>query len=59
MANGSSRLVGPDDQPVRIFAVLAMMVQDGAAHKSVWGCKVGDSALKFCMHCGNVVPSDN
>ena len=39
---------------VRFFAKLSMFLQDGAAHKSVWGCK-GDSGTKLCMMCTNLV----
>ena len=39
---------------VRFFAKLSMFLQDGAAHKLVWGCK-GDAGTKLCMMCANLV----
>lgn len=46
-------LTGPSGNTVRIFAKLGMILQDGAAHKSVWHCK-GDAGTKFCMLCLNL-----
>ena len=50
------QLVGPDGTQciVRLYAVLSMFLQDGAAHKMVWGCR-GDAGTKLCMLCTNLV----
>lgn len=37
----------------RFWCALSMVLQDGAAHKSVWHCK-GDAGSKFCMLCRNL-----
>jgi hypothetical protein len=37
---------------IRIFVELGMFLQDGCAHKYVFGVK-GDSGVKFCMLCKN------
>lgn len=34
----------------RLFCRLGMFLQDGAAHKYLWGCK-GDAGTKLCMLC--------
>lgn len=47
-------LKGPDGQLVRLFFDFGLFIADGAAHKSVWGCK-GDAGTKFCMFCKNLV----
>ena len=39
---------------VRIYATFSMALQDGGAHKAVWGCK-GDAGTRFCMLCLNLV----
>ena len=38
------------EEPIRIWAKLGVMVQDGAAHKEVWQIK-GDAGLRLCMGC--------
>jgi hypothetical protein len=37
-----------DEQHIRFYAKVGMLLQDGGAHKLVWMCK-GDSGMKFCM----------
>ena len=39
---------------VRLFAKLAIVVQDGAAHKELWGCRDG---TRICMKCLTVAAS--
>ena len=39
-----------DEEPIRLFAKLGTVVQDGAAHKDIWYCK-GDSGMKMCLGC--------
>jgi hypothetical protein len=38
---------------VRLFAKLGIVIQDGGAHKTVWGGR-GDGASKFCLLCKNL-----
>ena len=38
---------------IRIFADIAMFIQDGGAHKATFHCK-GDAGSRFCMLCRNV-----
>ena len=38
---------------VRLHWTLGALVQDGAAHRAVWGVK-GDSESKYCLKCGSV-----
>ena len=38
---------------VRFFAKLAIVIQDGGAHKSCWHAR-GDSASRFCILCRNL-----
>ena len=53
------KLVGPDGNSVRLFLVLSMVLQDGAAQKLVWSCK-GDAGTRPCMLCLDLVaPSSN
>ena len=33
---------------IRLFAKLSIVVQDGAAHKELWGCRDG---TRMCMKC--------
>lgn len=40
------------EESIRIFMDLSMFLQDGCAHKYVFGVK-GDSGFKFCMLCKN------
>ncbi len=49
-------LPGPEGSGVsnRLFAVLSMLLQDGGAHKLVWGCN-GDAGTKLCMLCLNLI----
>ena len=51
---GGAQLKAPDGSTFRFWATLAMFIQDGAAQKSVWGCK-GDAGTRCCMLCANVV----
>ena len=37
-----------DGTAIRLFAKLAIVVQDGAAHKELWGCRDG---TRICMKC--------
>ena len=39
---------------VRLYAKLAMFLQDGGAHKETWHAK-GNSGTRFCMLCRNIV----
>ena len=48
------QLQDPSGNRVRFYATLSMIIQDGAAHKSVFGCK-GDAGIRMCMLCKNVV----
>ena len=43
-------LLAEGHEPIRIWAKLGVMVQDGAAHKEVWQIK-GDAGLRLCMGC--------
>ena len=54
MKETGMQLVGPDGNRWRFFASLAMVVQDGGAHKSIFLCK-GDAGTRMCMLCKNVV----
>ena len=56
ISSGGIRLSSPNDNPVRLFAELAMVLQDGGAHKTIWGCK-GDAGTRMCMLCKNGSPS--
>ena len=38
---------------IRLPWTLGALVQDGAAHRAVWGIK-GDSGNKYCLKCGSV-----
>lgn len=53
ISSGGLYFQAPDGSPLRLFANLAMVLQDGGAHKSVWHCK-GDAGTKFCMLCRNL-----
>ena len=53
-SSGGMQLQGPDGRVFRIFATLAMFLQDGAAHRMVWGCK-GDAGTRSCMLCKDLV----
>ena len=44
--------------PVRLWAVLGGMLQDGGAHKAVWHSR-GDSASKFCILCKNLFDQES
>jgi hypothetical protein len=48
------QLVDPHGHHIRFYARLEMFIQDGGAHKLVWGCK-GDAGIRMCMLCKNVV----
>ena len=54
LSTAGMQLVGPDGSRARLFAVLDMVVQDGGAHKLIWGCK-GDAGPRLCMLCKNLV----
>ena len=43
-------LLAEGHEPIRIWAKLGVMVQDGAAHKEVWQMK-GDAGLRLCLGC--------
>jgi hypothetical protein len=47
-------LVGPEGDTLHLWAALNMILQDGGAHKSVFGCK-GDAGTRLCMLCSNLV----
>ena len=47
-------VVGPSGLSHRIFVELTMILQDGGAHKAVFGCK-GDAGTRFCPLCKNLV----
>ena len=42
-----------EDGPIRLFAKLGILIQDGGAHKSVWHAR-GDAASKLCLLCKNL-----
>ena len=50
------QLTGPEGSNcvLRLCAVLSMFLQDGGAHKHVWGCK-GDGGTRLCMLCKNLI----
>lgn len=52
-STGGVVIRSPSGNMARIFAKLGMILQDGAAHKSVWHCK-GDAGTKICMLCLNL-----
>jgi hypothetical protein len=49
-------LDGPEgeDASCRLFVDLSMFLQDGGAHKLLWGCKQ-DSGTRLCMLCSNLI----
>jgi len=47
-------LVGPEGDTLHLWAALNMILQDGGARKSVFGCK-GDAGTRLCMLCSNLV----
>lgn len=51
-------LTGGDDPPVRLFAKLKVLIQDGAAHKQTWHCR-GDGATVFCSLCLGLVTASS
>ena len=48
------RLKGPNGKIITLWFTFDCFVADGAAHKYVWQCK-GDSGMKFCIFCRNLV----
>lgn len=54
MSTGGINLVGPDGNSIRLWVCLDMFVQDGGAHKIIWGAK-GDAGTRCCMLCKNLV----
>ena len=50
-------LTGMNGVKFRLFAACKWLLQDGAAHKSVWHCK-GDDASKLCMLCKHVMTQE-
>lgn len=44
----------PNGTTFRFFARLAIVLQDGGAHKHVW-CMKGDAGSKMCLLCRNLV----
>lgn len=53
MSSAGLALIGPGGEHHRLWCSLSMVLQDGAAHKSVWHCK-GDAGTKICMLCRNL-----
>ena len=51
---GGILLKRPDGSVFRLFARLDMFLNDGGAHKLIFGCK-GDAGSRFCMLCKNLV----
>ena len=47
------QLTSPDGTSMRLHFRLGMVLQDGAAHKFVWGNRQ-DSGCKPCMLCNNI-----
>jgi len=47
-----------DTGDIRLWAKLGIVVQDGGAHKSVWGSR-GDGATKYCLLCTNLFTSES
>ena len=54
---GISIELGEDDVR-KLFALTSIVLQDGGAHKYVWGAR-GDGASKFCMLCKNLFTKDS
>ena len=54
LAKGGMTLKMENDTLRMLFAIVAMILQDGGAHKHFWCCK-GDSGSKLCMLCRNLV----
>ena len=54
ISQGGLRLLGPDGDAYRIWALMHLFIMDGAAHKLLWGCR-GDGGMRMCMLCLNVV----
>ena len=50
---GGVQLQSPSGAVYRFHAKLAIILQDGSAHKYTWHCK-GDAGMKMCMLCRNV-----
>ena len=46
-------IVLPFESPIRLFAKVGAIIQDGGAHKYVWHSR-GDGASKFCLLCKNL-----
>ena len=46
-------LPGCNDLKFRLFAGCKFLLQDGAAHKSVWHSK-GDAGSRYCILCTNL-----
>ena len=46
-------LPGCNDLKFRLFAACKFLLQDGAAHKSVWH-SIGDAGSRYCMLCTNL-----
>ena len=53
MRTAGLTLRSPNGIIARLFCKLGMVLQDGGAHKTVWGCK-GDAGSKLCMLCKNL-----
>lgn len=58
LSSAGIALPGPDGHVMRLFCTLGMILQDGAAHKSVWHCK-GDAGTKLCMLCRNLYSEES
>ena len=54
------QLTGPEGSNcvMRLCAALSMILQDGGAHKLVWGCK-GDGGTRLCMLCKNLIAEES
>ena len=54
LATGGIVLTDDTGVQIRVWAKIGMFLQDGGAHKLVFGCK-GDAGTRMCMLCSNVV----
>jgi len=54
LSEGGMSLQHPNGDTFRLFCKIGMFLQDGGAHKLVWGCK-GDAGTKICMLCRNLI----
>ena len=54
LSTAGVHLVGPNGVTLHLWAALDMWLQDGGAHKLIFGCK-GESGHRLCMLCRNLV----